>query len=794
MNFKFLLSLITLLAITFSALAERPKIVSHRGYRPTSSIYENTIASLQKAVELDGVHAVELDLWMTTDGVLYVHHDETYRFEGIEGFTTWTMTSEDVDEKIKNNNLPLPRFTDFLDAAKDLKTADGNLVNLVIEFKSLEVAYNNGNDASMAVYKKYDEDSRNAILYLIENDPNYSSAFKGRITYISFSDVFCQELAKDSTRDVYFLIDGSRCRKYPTMEEQNNFLDEVKSWGVKGIDVNLNLDGTAGALDYNPNLINMAHARGMKVNVWTIDSNDQIKLAIEKGADLITTNNPVGVYQSICDGFEMVNNNKTPTVYTDGEYTLRFYNKEDYPVIAPLVQDYEYSNTYLKNYMLFLVRTGVVKGTTAFVIERSAPEFEITTEGVTPFASVGAVKIYDIETGAHLKTIMPPDGYNVWVSGNLDAGGHLLVQLDKANFGKAAGACSPSPDHGFMIIDTENFEIIKDFLTMGLNGTSNLSNGDDNYNDNHKTPRRYDAMAPVMKDILKDENVRILTPYAYSNLANQNSYNTLQRSGGNPENYPEFFKYAEFKVNEQEDITNTTQAFALEYMPIKGEGSNMAMYHNYAYSETFSAEGKKGNSIRNYTGNWTASNDYFLTPMHSGLTGFNIFTLGEKQFIIYPARDPGGVDNFSNMPADGFAIAEVKFVISPLTDMSDEGEKLKTINSRANTVVGSLGGNMKALFTGGATQGFSYAVPTYTVEDHTDTAKEITVFVPGAPVVKSYFVLPGGATGVEIINSESDNKDYPVEYFNLQGVLVKNPTNGIFIKRQGSRVEKVLLK
>ncbi len=34
----------------------------------------------------------------------------------------------------------------------------------------------------------------------------------------------------------------------------------------------------------------------------------------------------------------------------------------------------------------------------------------------------------------------------------------------------------------------------------------------------------------------------------------------------------------------------------------------------------------------------------------------------------------------------------------------------------------------------------------------------------------------------------------PVEYFNLQGVRVANPENGLYIRRQGTEVRKVLVK
>lgn len=50
----------------------------------------------------------------------------------------------------------------------------------------------------------------------------------------------------------------------------------------------------------------------------------------------------------------------------------------------------------------------------------------------------------------------------------------------------------------------------------------------------------------------------------------------------------------------------------------------------------------------------------------------------------------------------------------------------------------------------------------------------------------------GTTTGVESV--EAEEADAPVEYFNLQGVRVMNPDKGLFIRRQGNRVEKVMMK
>lgn len=42
-------------------------------------------------------------------------------------------------------------------------------------------------------------------------------------------------------------------------------------------------------------------------------------------------------------------------------------------------------------------------------------------------------------------------------------------------------------------------------------------------------------------------------------------------------------------------------------------------------------------------------------------------------------------------------------------------------------------------------------------------------------------------------NIAAEDADAPVEYFNLQGIRVENPANGLYIRRQGSKVEKVIL-
>jgi len=38
------------------------------------------------------------------------------------------------------------------------------------------------------------------------------------------------------------------------------------------------------------------------------------------------------------------------------------------------------------------------------------------------------------------------------------------------------------------------------------------------------------------------------------------------------------------------------------------------------------------------------------------------------------------------------------------------------------------------------------------------------------------------------------DENAPVEYYNLNGIRVANPENGVYIRRQGNKVTKVLVK
>lgn len=63
----------------------------------------------------------------------------------------------------------------------------------------------------------------------------------------------------------------------------------------------------------------------------------------------------------------------------------------------------------------------------------------------------------------------------------------------------------------------------------------------------------------------------------------------------------------------------------------------------------------------------------------------------------------------------------------------------------------------------------------------------------GSPVAKLFVTsLTKSETDSALLIGAGDNAA-PVEYYNLQGVRIDNPTNGIFIRRQGSKAQKIVL-
>lgn len=87
-----------------------------------------------------------------------------------------------------------------------------------------------------------------------------------------------------------------------------------------------------------------------------------------------------------------------------------------------------------------------------------------------------------------------------------------------------------------------------------------------------------------------------------------------------------------------------------------------------------------------------------------------------------------------------------------------------------------------------------------------DEETQLLVWTPAKADAVCWLDAPDGAyietitvdyrgTGAGVFNvAVDDSSDAPVEYYNIQGMRVLNPENGLFIRRQGSKVSKIVIR
>ena len=82
---KTVLFFITIIICTINSMSQT-KIIAHRGAWKEFNLPENSIASLNKAIELQ-CYGSEFDVRRTKDGILVVNHDPTFFEDTIENKT-----------------------------------------------------------------------------------------------------------------------------------------------------------------------------------------------------------------------------------------------------------------------------------------------------------------------------------------------------------------------------------------------------------------------------------------------------------------------------------------------------------------------------------------------------------------------------------------------------------------------------------------------------------------------------------------------------------------------------------
>ena len=229
-------------------------IQAHRGasaYRP-----ENTVEAFSKAMEM-GADGIELDVHLSKDGEIVVAHDA--RLERVSNgkgyindYTLKKLKSLDFGKPSPNDHVcRIPTLSEVFSLVKpsaltvnvELKTTERlypdlprKLLNLAGEYAMGErVIYSSFNHYSLKEIKTLDPSARIGLLYELGMVDPW---------------VYANYVGADAIHPHYFVI---------------------------------------AAL---PETVALCHEHGVKVNVWTVDEPDAIKLMLKCAVDGIITNKP----------------------------------------------------------------------------------------------------------------------------------------------------------------------------------------------------------------------------------------------------------------------------------------------------------------------------------------------------------------------------------------------------------------------------------------------------------------------------------------------------------------------
>lgn len=230
-----------------AAVAAQPKVISHRGYWTAPNSAQNSLASFTKADSV-GVFGSGIDVWLTADDKLIVNHDRVYKGTDIN---MEKSTLKEITSIVLPNGENIPT----LDAYLRLVATKPN-TRLILEMKSL------------SDLKREDLAAEKIIKALRKYN------LLDRTDIIAFSINACLAFKKLMPDGRIFYLNGDLAPR------------SIKKLGLTGIDYSMSV------LRKNPKWVEQAHKEGLEVNVWTVDTEEDMRYFIDLGVDYITTDYP----------------------------------------------------------------------------------------------------------------------------------------------------------------------------------------------------------------------------------------------------------------------------------------------------------------------------------------------------------------------------------------------------------------------------------------------------------------------------------------------------------------------
>lgn len=244
---KILVAVLLLLSMNHLIAQSNTKIIAHRGAWKEFNLPENSIASLEKAIELK-CYGSEFDVRTTKDGVLVVNHDPFYFGDTIE-----LKTYAELNKKKLSNGEDLPTLASYFEKG----TQQQHKTLLICEIKQ------------SITNPALDEEITNKVIALAKK-----MGIEKRIVYISFRYEILQWIKAKHPKAKVLYLEGDKT------------IEAIKAAGFTGINYYFK------NYENDPNIAISAKQAGLKLGSWTVNKVEDLKMLQAQGITLITTNQP----------------------------------------------------------------------------------------------------------------------------------------------------------------------------------------------------------------------------------------------------------------------------------------------------------------------------------------------------------------------------------------------------------------------------------------------------------------------------------------------------------------------
>ncbi len=234
------------------------------------------------------------------------------------------------------------------------------------------------------------------------------------------------------------------------------------------------------------------------------------------------------------------------------------------------------------------------------------------------------------------------------------------------------------------------------------------------------------------------------------------------------------YSVSRYDIGTSTEWTTTPTWTAYEFT---GMGQNITIINSYCSIEPI----KTG-------GFWVAQNRETTATGNPA-----VFYCNKNGVVEYSSQTATGAINSKN---GALAVCEDLGLVA-FSQNANIGVMSYTINDDNTITVGDVTTYKLPIISRSDAMAFDYAGNLFVVDSNNEAMVVLTIPTTNntrtTPAKKSLTIEITSddiATGVDNIAVDANA---PVEYYNLQGVKVENPSNGIFIKKQGNKTTKVVL-